>query len=107
MKFSKEFMRTADAKGQLVYRRRQNVKVPVKLLRTSATIEGAGAQKISYSFFMDKGLLAQGSGVGDQALVLEPNARVPRGDREFVFIADGFSPNQTVSGVLDIEFSFF
>lgn len=107
MKFSKEFMRTADAKGQLVYRRRQSVKVPVRLIRTSATLEGAADQRLSYSFFMDKGLLAQGSGIGDQALILEPNTRVPRGDREFVFIADGFAPNQAVSGVLDIEFSFF
>ena len=107
MKFSKDFVRNADEKGQLVYRRRQNVKVPIRLLRTSARIEGATGQRLSYSFFMDQGLLAQGSGTGDQPLVLEPNTRVPRGEREFVFIADGFAPNQTVAGVLDIEFSFF
>ncbi|MBA3517743.1 MAG: hypothetical protein H0T75_08915 [Rhizobiales bacterium] len=108
MKFSKEFSRTANADGQLVYRRKQNVALPVRLIRTSATLEpGSSDSSLDFAIFMDDALLAQGNGAGDQPLRLEPNTRVSRGQREFRFVANGFQPHQAVSGVVEIEFSFF
>lgn len=108
MKFSKEFSRTADSNGQLVYRRRQNVALPVRLIRTSAKLESSSpAASLDFAIFMDDALLAQGIGAGDQPLQLEPNTRVSRGQREFRFVANGFQPHQAVSGVVEIEFSFF
>jgi len=108
MKFSKPFSRVAGPKGRIVYQRTQNVVVPIRLDRLTATISHEpGAGSLRYSLVLDGESIAQGSASADAPLVAELGLRLRRGQRTFVFTAEGFEPHQPVDGTLEIEFGFF
>lgn len=108
MKITREFSRKANGSGKLVFRRVRTLIVPMKFVRATAKLAGTEpGTTLSFSFQIDKEVLAQGSVPGDQPIVIEPKVRVKAGEREFLFTAEGFAPDQSVSGVVDVEFSFF
>jgi hypothetical protein len=108
MKISKSFSRLAGPKGRVFYRRTQNVVVPIRLDRLTATLSSApGNGGLSYSLVLDGKTIAQGSASADAPLVAELGLRLRRGERTFTFTAEGFEPNQVVDGTVEIEFGFF
>jgi hypothetical protein len=108
MKFSKPFSRVAGPRGRIVYQRTQNVVVPIRLDRLTATLSGAsGLGGLSYSLVLDGESIAQGSASADSPLVAQLGLRLRRGQRTFVFTAEGFEPHQVVDGTVEIEFGFF
>jgi len=107
MKLKRTFSRSAQADGQLVYRKRRRLLMPVTVKRTQVTLDGQPDRTLEFSWFMDGVLMGKGKGTADQPFVFTPELKVPKGTRKFLLVVDGFEPNETVSGTVEAVVSFF
>jgi hypothetical protein len=108
MRLKRAFSRATQPDGRLVYRKRYVLPMPVIVQHTLVTLEkSAAGRNLSYSWFVDGVLQAQGSRPGDEPFAFAPKFKVSKGRRKFLLIVEGFEPNETVTGTVEIVVSFF
>ena len=108
MKFSKAFSKVARGDGRLFYRRVQNLMFPVTLNRVTASLARYPEDaRLSYTLSLDGAEVAKDTASAKSPFVADLGIRLRRGERTFVFSAEGFEPHQLVEGTIEIDFGLF
>jgi hypothetical protein len=110
MKFTREFAKTAHPDGMLIYRRRQNVPVAVKL-RSAEVKLGKGVRRVGTQRAI---LTYNGAKIIDMVIAEQSamNFELPdpiligRGPAEFRLTCTGFEPNSAITGSVTVDIAF-